>query len=252
MFGGGRMGGDIAIGLVKQGLLPPCDITISHPKSTLQDAFEGMHLTRSNIEAVEGAQLIILSVKPWLVEEVLREVAPHIDPQRQQLLSVVAGLSFESLRTLLHTDQAMLYRIIPNTAISLGKSVTLIASEGVSRDQLNNVIDMFSTLGDIFEVSEDDMSSATSLTSCGIAFALRYLDAAARGGESVGIPYRQSLAMTISTMEGAIELLRHNESLPQDEIDKVTTKGGITLKGLSALEREGFEQGVIAAIKESR
>ena len=96
------------------------------------------------------------------------------------------------------------------------------------------------------------MQAGTALASCGIAYALRYLDAAAHGGERLGIDYPTSLQIVINTMKGALALLDANQSTPQQEIDKVTTPGGITLRGLEAMEGNGFSGAVIAGLEASK
>lgn len=259
VIGGGNMGGAIAIGAIRQKIVVAQDVTISHLSQKMRPLFgqelETITLNDQNNLAITGADYIILAVKPWMVEEVLAEISERIDRTTQSIISVVAGVSFEKLEEILNFQElgAMpLFRVIPNTAISIGKGVSIIASH--RSDTLNDqtVEKLFGALGATFMVSEEMMTPLTSLSSCGIAFALRFLDAASKGGSKVGIDPDMSLEVTLKTMEGAIALLRHNNSQPQAEIDKVTTKGGITLKGLEAMEREGFSTAVVSAIEESR
>ena len=146
----------------------------------------------------------------------------------------------------------VLYRIIPNTAISLGRSVTFIAHSGATGEQLNAVVAMFDQLGRTFVVTEEMMTAGTSLASCGIAFALKYIDASIRGGVELGFSAAESREVVMQTMRGALALLECNDTMPQQEIDKVTTPGGITLKGLEAMTRDGFEGAVRAGLLESR
>ena len=96
------------------------------------------------------------------------------------------------------------------------------------------------------------MTAGTSLASCGIAFALKYIDASIRGGVELGFSEAESREVVMQTMRGALALLERNGTMPQQEIDKVTTPGGITLKGLEAMARDGFEGAVRAGLLESR
>ncbi|MDR2286337.1 MAG: hypothetical protein LBE04_02505 [Prevotellaceae bacterium] len=89
------------------------------------------------------------------------------------------------------------------------------------------------------------MTACTALSSAGIAYALRYIDAAKRGGEALGLDKNISLKIVIRTIEGAIALLETNGTSPQTEIDRVTTPGGVTLKGIDKMEDGGFSKSVI-------
>jgi pyrroline-5-carboxylate reductase len=145
-----------------------------------------------------------------------------------------------------------MYRVIPNTAIALGESTTFISSYNTTAIQDDHMRDIFMALGKVFVVPETDMTAVTALSSCGIAYILKYIDAATRGGEDMGIDRCKAQQMVMQTVRGALALLEANASTPQVEIDKVTTPGGITLKGLEEMERCGFTQSVINGLKASR
>lgn len=253
------MGGAIAMGAIGQGVVAAKDVTISHLSDKMKPLFgplaEQVAIDNENDRNIIGADYIIIAVKPWLLEEVLTQICHNIDRSHQSIISVVAGVSFERLSQMLKCDSLgslPLYRVIPNTAISIGKGVSIISSHNSTPQGDKNVEQIFTALGETFCVEEPLITPLTSLASCGIAFALRYLDAAAAAGAQVGIDPTMSLQVTLKTMEGAIAMLQTNQSAPQEEIDKVTTKGGITLKGLEAMERDGFSAAVGSAIKESR
>ena len=166
-----------------------------------------------NRAAVESADLVLFAVKPWLLEEIAAGVRDVLDYRRQQVASVVAGVSFERLTEMLDNGSGIapvLYRIIPNTAISLGRSVTFIAHSGATGEQLNAVVAMFDQLGRTFVVTEEMMTAGTSLASCGIAFALKYIDASIRGGVELGFSAAESREVVMQTMRGALALLECN------------------------------------------
>ena len=174
---------------------------------------------------------------------------------KEMLASVVAGVSFEKLKTMLDNGKDVrpaLLRLIPNTAISLRESVTFIASDGASESQLNAVVTLFKELGQTVVVSEAMMAAGTSLASCGIAFALKYLGDSIKGGVELGFDETQSREIVMQTMRGALALLQANGTMPQTEIDKVTTPGGLTLKGLDAMAEGGFSEAVRAGLLKSR
>lgn len=259
VLGGGNMGGAIAAGAIAAKIAEAKDVTISHARPALLERLEKTgaeaNITSDNKEAVNGADLILIAVKPWLAESVAREIAPVIDPSYQAVASVVAGVDFKTLQewlTIPGGKTPALFRVIPNTAVSLGQSATFICSHNASRQQNEMTLSVFRPLGKVFEVDEKDMTAVTALASCGIAYILKYIDASFKGGQEIGIDAKQSLEIVIQTVKGALALLEANGSLPQEEIDKVTTPGGITLKGLAEMERCGFSDAVISGLKASK
>lgn len=259
VLGGGNMGGAIAAGAIAAKVAQGKDVTVSHARPALLERLEKTgekaNVTSDNREAVKGADLILIAVKPWLAESVAREIAPIIDPAHQAVASVVAGVDFKTLEQWLTVPGGKtpaLFRIIPNTAVSLAQSATFICSHNASVEQNGMMLAVFRPLGKVFEVEEKDMTAVTALASCGIAYILKYIDAAFKGGQEMGIDCKKSLEIVIQTVKGALALLEANGSLPQEEIDKVTTPGGITLKGLDEMERCGFSGSVISGLKASR
>lgn len=248
------MGGAIAVGAVKHNVVAAGSAVISDPRESLGSQMgmgESIRFTSDNVAAIEGADLVIVAVKPWLMEEVLGGIAAKLDRDRQALVSIAAGVTFEQLSNYLSFDKygkIGLYRVIPNTAIALGKSATFIAKSGTSASQDGMVRSLFDALGEVFEVREDQMRAVTALSSSGIAYALRYMDAAVKGGVEMGLGAGESLKIVMQTMRGAIALLETNGTQPQTEIDKVTTPGGITLKGLEAMEQNGFTDAVVKGL----
>lgn len=259
IIGGGNMGGAIAKGIAAGSLVPASNLTVTaHTQKTL-DKIKSFHAeintTLDNRMVVQGADLIIIAVKPWLLEEVVAGFRDLLDYSCQSVASVVAGVSFDRLHTMLDNGSGIspvMYRIIPNTAISLGESVTFIAACGASDEQLKFVVSLFDELGQTIVVEESMMVAGTSLASCGIAFALKYLDASIQGGVELGFTPEESRAIVMQTMRGALEMMQHNQTMPQTEIDKVTTPGGITLKGLAAMEEAGFVPAVKEGLFKSR
>ncbi|HIW52629.1 MAG TPA: pyrroline-5-carboxylate reductase [Candidatus Alistipes excrementipullorum] len=259
VIGGGNMGGSIARGAVKRGAVEARNVTVSDPSDKVlgdMAAFDPqIVLTKDNAAAVAGADIVFVAVKPWLVETVMGQIRDALDYSRQKVVSIAAGVTFEMLAGYLRKasgEEPVLFRVIPNTAISLGLSVTFVAERGASQEDSEMLRALLSRLGEVLFVSEEMMVSGTALASCGIAYALKYIDAAMRGGEELGFSERESLQVVMQTMRGALSLLETNGTLPQQEIDKVTTPGGITLKGLAAMKEAGFDEAVTAGLKAGR
>ena len=112
----------------------------------------------------------------------------------------------------------------------------------LSRDEL------FDKLGKTVEIGEELMAAATVLSSCGIAFALRYIRAAMQGGIEIGFSAEMAQLITAQTVKGATELILQSGNHPEREIDKVTTPMGVTITGLNEMEHQGFSSSVIKGL----
>lgn len=251
IIGAGNMGGAIARGLAQGHYVRVQDITVTNPSmpklEKLKVEFPAIQVNTDNHEAAD-ADVVIVAVKPWKVEEVLKPLRLR---QPQVLVSVAAGMTFEDLAHFVDPEMPM-FRIIPNTAISLRASMTLIACRNASEQQTLTMLDLFNEMGLAMLIEEKQLAAATSLTSCGIAYVLKYVQAAMQAGVEAGIRPKDAMKMVAQTVEGAARLLLENEDThPALEIEKVTTPGGITIKGVNSLEHDGFTSAVIKAIKAS-
>ena len=252
IIGAGNMGGSIAQGLSVGKLIPTSDITVSDLDNAKLDAlkskFPELKTTNNNVEAVEDAALVILAVKPWLVNEVLKK----LDLTKKQILvSIAAGITFEQLAKAVIEPEMPMFRVIPNTAISELESLNAIATRHVTKEQENLILSIFNEMGTSIILPEDKLAAATALASCGIAYVLKYIQAAMQAGVEMGIRPEDAMNMVAQSVKGAAELILNNNTHPSVEIDKVTTPGGITIKGINELEHAGFASAVIRAMKAS-
>lgn len=252
------MGGALARGLAKGSIVATSDIYVSNPSTpkleALKAEFEEINTTTNNCEAASVADMVVLAVKPWKVVEVLDEIKPHLDYKRQAVASMVGGLGIAQLSEWLDKGDGVLpatYLIIPNTAIATMSSMTFIASARATDAEDRAMIDIFNELGEAMLVDEGLIPAGTSLASCGIAYALRYIRAAMEGGVELGFRADDAKRVVMQTMRGAADILAANGSHPEAEIDRVTTPGGLTIKGLNAMEAAGFTNSVIEGLRAS-
>ena len=251
IIGAGAMGGAVLEGLVKSGF-NSADLTVADPfdKALSKAAALGVSTTINNNAASKDADLIMVFVKPWLVGDVLTGIKDDIDADRQVVAVIAAGVSSEQLIDWLGSghDMPQTALVIPNTAASTLQSMTFIAPVTAMEDALKLITDTFDRVGTTLVVEERQLAAGTTLASCGIAYALRYIRAAVEGGVELG--FRADIAQEIvtQTVKGAASLLE-NGAHPESEIDKVTTPGGLTIKGLNEMERAGFSAAVVRGLK---
>ena len=130
--------------------------------------------------------------------------------------------------------------------------MTFIASKNSTSEKDQQILDIFKELGEAMLVEERLMGAGMALASCGIAYAFRYIRAATEGGVELGLYARDAQHIVQQTLKGAVELLEATNGHPEAEIDKVTTPGGITIRGLNAMEQNGFSNSVIQGLKASK
>jgi len=261
IIGCGNMGGAIVRGLVRSSILTAEDISAvdvnADTLAVLKSEIPALNVDSDPIASIPQADIIIIAVKPWLVDSVIDCIKYKMHYERQVLISIAAGIPIEELEKSLvkQSDQYRLptiFRVIPNTAISIRKSVNLIATDNASEDQKNLILSIFNELGASVILDEDKLNAATAITSCGIAYLFRYIRAATLAGVEMGLYPRQAQTLAIDTMLGAAELLKTTGENPETEIDKVTTPAGITIRGLNELEANGFSSAIVKALKASK
>jgi pyrroline-5-carboxylate reductase len=253
IIGAGNMGGAIAQGLFNHKTAEDnLQVVVSNPGQAKRDAIAPFckAVFSDNAQAAANADIIILAVKPWLIDRVIADIRPVISQHSPIIVSVAAGVTIEHLQEQFGR-QLPSFRVIPNTAISLAESMTLIAAQNTNDEQNKLIGSVFEKLGKTLFIPESLMNAGTALTSCGIAYALRYIRAATEGGVEMGFQATQAREMVAQTLIGAAQLILQNNSHPEVEIDKVTTPGGITIRGLNAMEAEGFTNAVIKGLKAS-
>ena len=130
--------------------------------------------------------------------------------------------------------------------------MTFITSVRSTPERDAEVLAMFKELGDAMLVEERLMNAGMALASCGIAYVMRYIRAVTEGGVELGFYARDAQRIAMQTMLGAVNLLNAEGTHPEAEIDKVTTPGGITIKGLNAMEEAGFTASVIKGLRASK
>lgn len=252
IIGGGNMGGAIANGLLSTGMLSDnMELTVIN-KSNSKGFKSPINEVLNDYSSLNDSDIIIIAVKPWLFSKIATVINNTIsDNKKKIIVSVVAGIALDDMHKLIKDEQASLFRVMPNTAIAFQESMTFISSIKCDEYELNQVLSLFSKLGQVEFIDEKQFAAATSISGCGIAFALRYIRASVEGGVELGLPVNLATKAVLQTMKGAIAVLEENHSHPEVEIDKVTTPGGLTIKGLNAMEAHQFTTAVIEGLKAS-
>ena len=222
IIGAGAMGGAMAEGLLQSEKFTPSDITVSDHNQPVLDHFasEGASVTLDNQLACHGADIICVVVKPWCVEKTLKGIKDAVNYKSQKLVVVAAGVPSANIKEWLDKDgiTPTFFLVMPNIAFDeLGESL----------------------------IMEERLFPAATAMSCAIAYAMRYVRANVEGGVEMGFKAKDAQKIVLQTIKGAVELLQETGEHPEAAIDKVTTPGGCTIKGLNTMEQGGFTSAVI-------
>jgi len=251
IIGGGNLGTAIAEGLVKSGFTLPEHIMVTKRNiATIRHLEEkGILVGDDNREAVRYADLVILAIKPFQVEDVVNRIKSDLT-DHHLLLSVVTGVTMDNILSYAGRKIGVV-RAMPNTAIAIQESMTCVCARNITDDQKEYVDHLFRQLGKVVTIEEKLMDAATVLGACGIAYALRFIRANIQGGIEIGFDAATATLIASQTVKGAAELLIQTGRHPEQEIDKVTTPKGCTIAGLNEMEHQGFSSSLIKGITAS-
>ena len=255
IIGAGNIGGAMALGLAQYEGNEVTITNISEGKlEKLKEQCPRLNISYNNAEAVKGAELVIIAVKPWRAQAAVDTFRDVLDYDTQMVGSVVGGMGTDEISAMFQREDGKLpavFYIIPNTAIAVQESMTFICSAHASETQNAVVKKAFDMLGMTMFVEERFMNAGLVVASCGIAYAMRYIRAAMEGGIELGLYASDAQKVVIQTLKGASVLLQTNGHHPELEIDRVTTPAGLTIRGLAAMEEAGFSAAVIRGLRAS-
>ncbi len=249
IIGCGNLGLSIVHGLLGNASIAPGSITVTKRNiESIRDLeAKGVQVTTDNAAAVRASDLILIAVKPYDMEGILREISEVVNPQKHTLVSLATGVSLKEIEGVL-SKPVPLFRAMPNIATDIRESVTCICETRADNGHRKAVEWVFGHLGTTLHINEDLMEAATILGACGIAYVLRFIRAMIQGGIQIGFDAETAKNIVNQTVKGAAELLITKNEHPEMEIDKVTTPKGCTIVGLNEMEHQGFSSSLIRGI----
>ncbi len=251
IIGAGAMGGATVEGMIKADYFNLKDLMVSDPAEAVLKKFsaQGIRTTTDNAAAAKEADVVMVFVKPWLVETVLKGIKDSLTPEKQILVVIAAGVKSASIQEWLGAQCPPLFLCIPNIAIAELASMTFLVPVTTTSSHTATVKAIFDAMGHTLITDELHLASGTTLASCGIAYAMRYIRAASEGGVELGFKADDAKQIVMQTVLGAVKLLQATGMHPEAAIDLVTTPGGVTIKGLNEMEHNGFTSAVIKGLK---
>jgi pyrroline-5-carboxylate reductase len=236
--GSGVMAEAMIAGLLRGELVAPDQIVASHPRPERRDQLRseyGIRVVGGNIEAVDGADVVLLGIKPQMLAKVGRELGPHLR-RGQVVLSVLAGATTAALTGTLGHDQVI--RAMPNTPARLGKGVTVwYATPATSEDQRAQAAALLGALGTQIEVDDEKMvAMATAVSGTGPTYVFLVMEALIDAAVHLGVPRHVAHDLVVETLEGSTLFAKQSAMHPAELRNMVTSPGGTSAAALHELE----------------
>jgi len=253
-IGTGNMGGAIIRAVCSAA--DPQSVTVTNRTMAKAEAVAaacGCKTAATNAACAQGSDYIFLGVKPNMIREVLRGIAPVLS-DRQVIVSMAAGVTGEAMREALTEANAQLreiaiVRILPNTPSEIGCGLVLTAP-GKNADEaaLEAVEAILAGCGMVGRSDDEHAEAAMTVGGCTPAFTYMFIEALADGGVVSGVPRKQAIRLAAAAVQGAAALVLETGKHPEQLKDEVCSPAGTTIEGVKALEENGFRNAAFSAV----
>ena len=247
IIGAGNLGLSIAKGILHSNGATTMYLTKRNTSEIKEfEKYGNVTVTSDNSEAVQHSDILIFAVQPGHFEAILFDIKELLT-EKHVVISTITGFSIARMESIIGNDKYIV-RSMPNTAISVGKSMTCICSNGLGKKRIDLAKAIFNRMGHSMEIPEEQMQAATVICASGIAFWMRLIRATTQGAIQLGFDAKEAQELAMHTCNGAASLLVESGSHPEGEIDKVTTPKGCTIEGLNEMEHQGLSSSLIQGI----
>ena len=249
-LGAGKMGGIILQALLNNGLLSAkstCATVAHEERAKALSAKLKVKVGTNNVEAAKGADIIVVGVKPQVVEDVIREISEHVSP-KQLIVSVAASVPTSMIERNLPPNVPVI-RAMPNTPCLMAAGMTAVCKgKHATAEHVALTCHMFDVVGRTVVVDEKHMDAVTALSASGPAYIYIILESLAEAGVKVGLPRDVATLLAAQTMKGASSVVLETGDHPALLKDAVTTPAGCTIDGILELEEGKLRVTLIKAV----
>lgn len=251
-IGMGNMAGAICQGIIKSGFIKGEEVyayDINENKLAKMKADYCIHTCQSEQDLVLQSDVIIMAVKPNVIEKVISDVKAVI--QDKTIISIVAGYSNDRYNELL--PQCHHLTVMPNTPARVLQGVTLFEKENtLDETEFAFAKALFESIGEVYVIENYQMIAGGALSGCGPAFVYMFIEALADGAVFNGLPRDVAYQLASQMVLGSAQMVKETQLHPGILKDQVCSPGGLTIKGVKVLEENGFRNAVIDAIIQSK
>lgn len=252
VIGGGQMGRALVGGMLRNGVAKSADVTVvdldPHCRRWWTENHQEVTATDGLIAAVGSAEIVILAVKPNVIEKVIQQGGDAW--QGKLVVSIAAGIGLSSLcRSLGHHR---VVRVMPNTPSLVGEGASAYCgTDATTESDLEGIHTILEAVGMAVRVDEKQMDAVTGLSGSGPAYICMVIEALADGGVQAGLARPMAMALATQTVLGTATLVRDTGQHPGQLKDAVASPGGTTIAAIAALEQNGLRNALISAVAAS-
>lgn len=249
VIGGGRMGEAIISGLLEAGAIDAGSVLVAEPsadrRAVLAESYS-IRCVATGQEAVGGSAVVILAVKPQVLESVVAGFAGSVGSAI--VVSIAAGISCARIESLLPAGTVVV-RVMPNTPAMVGSAMSVVSAGTEATDEQTRLVcTLFGTVGDALILDERYQDAATAISGSGPAYVALLIDSLARAGVRQGLSRDVAERLAVQTVRGTAELLDVTGMHPEQLVDGVASPGGTTIAAIEALEAGGFRSAIASAV----
>lgn len=250
-IGCGNMGSAMVGGMIKSKVVNEEEVTVSSKTegtlNKLKDKF-AVNTTLDNKEVVLKSDIIILAVKPYMYEAVIKEISDVVTEEKI-IVTIAAGVTIEKV-TNWFNKEIKLIKTMPNTPALVGEAMTAIcANEKITDEELQQVIKIFESFGRIEILEEKDFHAFTALCGSSPAYVFMFIEAMADTAVKQGIQRKKAYNLAAQAVLGSAKMVLETGIHPGELKDMVCSPGGTTIEAVAELEKSGFRAAVINAIE---
>ena len=250
VIGAGKIGAAMARGIIRAGLASKDNVMASDVSDALRQAIEqdlGIKATADNTELCSFADVVILAVKPQIVDPVAREIAKKLG-KTKLLVSVAAGVPLRRIETQLEPG-ARVVRVMPNICCVVGAGAAgYAAGVHATEKDMERVGAILNSFGIGMPVEEKSLDAVTGLSGSGPAYVFLFMEALADGGVQAGLSRDVAVRLALQTVYGAARMALEGKKHLAELKDEVASPGGTTIAGLYAMEQNGFRGTIMDAV----
>ncbi|MDY6290838.1 MAG: pyrroline-5-carboxylate reductase [Succiniclasticum sp.] len=250
-IGGGAMGEAIIKGITRAGLMDPAAIFVGAHRQERADYLHdtyGVTALIDNAEVVKNAEMVVLAIKPQMVDSALDKTLAAAVDRNAVILSIMGSVTIEKIANIFKGHAVI--RTMPNTPLAVGAGMTAIApGDNVPDAAVQTALKIFGCCGETLLIQEKDIEAVTAVSGCGPGYVYVLIDALADAGVMAGLPRAAAIKLAAQTFAGSGKMVLETGQHPAVLRDMVTSPGGTTIAGIKALENGAVRGAMYNAVQ---
>lgn len=209
----------------------------------------GVNYRRDARELIEGSDIIILAVKPQMMISVCQEISQYAF-ENKIVVSIVAGIGLEGIKRYLKTNKMV--RVMPNTPALISRGISALClydKKYFLEEDILNIEKIFASIGEYAWLEENQFNGVTAVSGSGPAYVYRFVEAFIDSGVLIGLSRELATKLVVETVIGSIYMVKETKESPKTLEGQVTSSGGTTIHGLTAMEKSNFSNSIKDGIK---